>query len=138
MAMAMGTTTLTKASNYHPLAMNKHAASTSTLKQSNRRSFFTVEASSPSAKSVGSINGNKVNGIAMGETPLLHRRRSSGEILGGASDADDDDVHECLLGKFVEKCFVYRQSFIIRSYETGPDGTATMETLMNLLQVIHT
>ncbi|KAF3438730.1 hypothetical protein FNV43_RR21494 [Rhamnella rubrinervis] len=91
-----------------------------------RRSFIRVKASSP--KRVGIINGNKVNGIAVGETPL--QRRSS-EILEGRNE---DDIHECLLGKFVEKRFVYRQSFIIRSYETGPDGTATMETLMNLLQ----
>uniref|UniRef100_A0A6V7QTC0 Acyl-[acyl-carrier-protein] hydrolase n=1 Tax=Ananas comosus var. bracteatus TaxID=296719 RepID=A0A6V7QTC0_ANACO len=38
------------------------------------------------------------------------------------------------LGKFVEERFVYRQTFVIRSYEIGPDKTATMETLMNLLQ----
>lgn len=94
-----------------------------------RRSFVRVKASSP--KRVGTVNGNKVNGIAVGETPL--NRRSS-EILEDGSD-QEDDIHECLLGKFVEKRFVYRQSFIIRSYETGPDGTATMETLMNLLQV---
>lgn len=94
-----------------------------------RRSFIRVKASSP--KRVGTINGNKVNGIALGESPL--NRRSS-EIF---EDGNEDDTHECLLGKFVEKRFVYRQSFIIRSYETGPDGTATMETLMNLLQV-HT
>jgi len=30
---------------------------------------------------------------------------------------------------------VYRQQFVIRSYEIGPDRTATMETIMNLLQV---
>ncbi|WCJ36291.1 Palmitoyl-acyl carrier protein thioesterase chloroplastic [Euphorbia peplus] len=43
-------------------------------------------------------------------------------------------LHSCLLGKFVDEKLVYRQSFVIRSYEIGPDKTATMETLMNLLQ----
>ncbi|CAA6659970.1 unnamed protein product [Spirodela intermedia] len=38
------------------------------------------------------------------------------------------------MGRFVEERFVYRQTFVIRSYEIGPDKTATMETLMNLLQ----
>ncbi|RLM84752.1 palmitoyl-acyl carrier protein thioesterase, chloroplastic-like [Panicum miliaceum] len=38
------------------------------------------------------------------------------------------------LGKFVEGRLVYRQQFVIRSYEIGPDRTATMETVMNLLQ----
>ncbi|KZV29221.1 palmitoyl-acyl carrier protein thioesterase, chloroplastic-like [Dorcoceras hygrometricum] len=42
--------------------------------------------------------------------------------------------HEYLMGRFVENRFVFRQSFVIRSYEIGPDKTATMETLMNLLQ----
>ncbi|KAG9445899.1 hypothetical protein H6P81_012027 [Aristolochia fimbriata] len=38
------------------------------------------------------------------------------------------------LGRFVEDRFIYRQNFVIRSYEIGPDSTATMETIMNLLQ----
>lgn len=108
-----------------------------------RRSFcFSVRSASvpSSRKSVGTINinGNKVNGISVGENPILGTggKRISSEILGNGNGGGDDDLHECLLGKFVEKRFVYRQSFIIRSYETGPDGTATMETLMNLLQVI--
>lgn len=42
--------------------------------------------------------------------------------------------HASLVGRFVEDRHVYRQTFIIRSYEIGPDKTATMETLMNLLQ----
>ncbi|KAM0898943.1 hypothetical protein ACQ4PT_021597 [Festuca glaucescens] len=45
---------------------------------------------------------------------------------------DNDDAFR--LGKFVEGRLVYRQRFVIRSYEIGPDRTATMETLMNLLQ----
>lgn len=50
-----------------------------------------------------------------------------------ASMEDDGDAFR--LGKFVEGRLVYRQQFVIRSYEIGPDRTATMETLMNLLQV---
>lgn len=91
-----------------------------------RRSFRVRSSASVPKRSVRTINGNKVNGISVGESPLLND-----EISGGVVD----DLHQCLLGKFVEKRFVYRQTFIIRSYETGPDGTATMETLMNLLQV---
>lgn len=49
------------------------------------------------------------------------------------SSKDDGDAFG--LGKFVERRLVYRQQFVIRSYEIGPDRTATMETLMNLLQV---
>ncbi|RVX17773.1 Palmitoyl-acyl carrier protein thioesterase, chloroplastic [Vitis vinifera] len=60
------------------------------------------------------INGKKLNGIHVGK-------------MISSTDA-------CMLGKFVEERFVYRQTFVIRSYEIGPDKTATMETLMNLLQ----
>lgn len=45
--------------------------------------------------------------------------------------------HEYLIGRFVEERFVFRQAYVIRSYEIGPDKTATMETIMNLLQVTH-
>lgn len=46
----------------------------------------------------------------------------------------DGDGVAFRLGKFAEGRLVYRQQFVVRSYEIGPDRTATMETLMNLLQ----
>lgn len=53
-----------------------------------------------------------------------------------SSSMDDDSGGGAFrLGTFVEGSLVYRQQFVIRSYEIGPDRTATMETLMNLLQV---
>jgi len=39
------------------------------------------------------------------------------------------------IGKIVEDGFVFRQNFSIRSYEIGADKTASIETLMNHLQV---
>ena len=39
------------------------------------------------------------------------------------------------LGKIIENGLVYRQNFSIRSYEIGADKTASIETLMNHLQV---
>ncbi|GFQ06646.1 palmitoyl-acyl carrier protein thioesterase chloroplastic [Phtheirospermum japonicum] len=71
---------------------------------------------------VYTVNGKKVNGI-----PFLDKNSKGG-------NTDEPNNHEYLLGRFVENRFVYRQSFVIRSYEIGPDKTATMETLMNLLQ----
>lgn len=68
------------------------------------------------AKIERSVNGKKMKGI-----DDVERFRIGGE-------------EEYLVGRFVEDRFVYRQSFVIRSYEIGPDKTATMETLMNLLQ----
>ncbi|CAA0831754.1 Palmitoyl-acyl carrier protein thioesterase-chloroplastic [Striga hermonthica] len=67
------------------------------------------------------VNGKRVTGTLI---PILEKR-SNITLLG-------DD--EYLVGRFVEKGLVFRQSFVIRSYEIGPDKTATMETLMNLLQ----
>lgn len=39
-------------------------------------------------------------------------------------------------GRLVESQLVYRQTFVIRSYEIGADRTASIETLMNHFQVI--
>lgn len=73
--------------------------------------------------SFNTVKGNRVNGI-------VHidgiEKRNGGDAVAN---------REYLLGGFAEDRFVYRQSFVIRSYEIGPDKTATMETLMNLLQV---
>lgn len=86
-----------------------------------RRNLSIVAANSndyrAAAAATDIINGKRVNGIDYMEKEM----RSSREA--------------CMLGKFVEERFVYRQTFVIRSYEIGPDKTATMETLMNLLQV---
>ena len=40
------------------------------------------------------------------------------------------------LGRIVQDGFVFRQNFSIRSYEIGADRTASIETLMNHLQVL--
>ncbi|KAI0489408.1 hypothetical protein KFK09_029250 [Dendrobium nobile] len=73
------------------------------------------------------INGRKVNGVVVGENKAaasyLEREGAEGKALNAFK-----------LGRFVEERFVYRQTFVIRSYEIGPDKTSTMETLMNLLQ----
>lgn len=38
-------------------------------------------------------------------------------------------------GLIIEGGVGYRQTVVIRSYEVGPDKTATMESVLNLLQV---
>ncbi|KAF8036986.1 hypothetical protein BT93_B0036 [Corymbia citriodora subsp. variegata] len=82
---------------------------------------------------VGMINGKKINGIYINEAPLYTAATSNPDKLVKECGADSLP-HACLVGRFVDNRFVYRQTFIIRSYEIGPDKTATMETLMNLLQ----
>ncbi|XP_023737693.1 palmitoyl-acyl carrier protein thioesterase, chloroplastic [Lactuca sativa] len=77
-------------------------------------------------KGVETVNGKKVNGVRLGD----QREKISSKDCS-FEEPDDRGV---LLGRFVENRFVYRQTFAIRSYEIGPDKTATMETLMNLLQ----
>lgn len=87
-----------------------------------------------SPRNVDLVNGKKVNGVhVVGEAPLFS---GGAPLLAEESGIDGEKpLHDCLLGRFVEDKFVYGQTFIIRSYEIGPDKTATMETLMNLLQV---
>ncbi|CAK9327242.1 unnamed protein product [Citrullus colocynthis] len=78
-------------------------------------------------------NVDLVNGVhVIGEASLFS---GGAPLLAEESGIDGEKpLHDCLLGRFVEDKFVYGQTFIIRSYEIGPDKTATMETLMNLLQ----
>ncbi|XP_077228158.1 palmitoyl-acyl carrier protein thioesterase, chloroplastic-like [Tasmannia lanceolata] len=82
---------------------------------------------SSSYQSVDKINGRNVNGINGNEVSYVGRSIEFNEC-------GDVPFHSFNLGRFVEDQFVYRQTFVIRSYEIGPDKTATMETLMNLLQ----
>ncbi|XP_017696143.1 palmitoyl-acyl carrier protein thioesterase, chloroplastic-like isoform X2 [Phoenix dactylifera] len=82
--------------------------------------------------SVDTVNGRKVNGVIHGSDASLHMGRCMG--LGNEDGGGMVSVDSFKLGRFVEDRFVYRQAFVIRSYEIGPDKTATMETLMNLLQ----
>lgn len=88
-----------------------------------------ASAKSSSSNNLQMVNGKNVNGISVGEAPFKKKT----ELLI-KEHAPDKQGEASLIGRFVEDRHVYRQTFIIRSYEIGPDKTATMETLMNLLQ----
>ncbi|XP_023001057.1 palmitoyl-acyl carrier protein thioesterase, chloroplastic-like [Cucurbita maxima] len=79
-------------------------------------------------RSVDLVNGKKVNGVH------IPGEKKGSLFMEETHVEGNKPLHDCLLGRFVEENFVYGQTFIIRSYEIGPDKTATMETLMNLLQ----
>ncbi|KAH6772046.1 fatty acyl-ACP thioesterases B [Perilla frutescens var. frutescens] len=82
-----------------------------------------LQLKSSTKTNIDTINGKKkVNGMCGDEIPFSEQRNMN--LMN----------HEFLFGRFVEERFVFRQAFVIRSYEIGPDKTATMETLMNLLQ----
>lgn len=89
---------------------------------------------SNNSKSIDTINGKKINGIHVEEYPHLGQNGNV-VIESGSSSSAAAANPSYMLGNFVDERFVYRQSFVIRSYEIGPDKTATMETIMNLLQV---
>ncbi|KAL9422560.1 hypothetical protein AB3S75_034770 [Citrus x aurantiifolia] len=99
---------------------------------------FSVIASASNQGSLEMISGKKVNGIRhVHEAPNVRTKINSHDdelVVKQSQQPDNSPLRACLLGRFVEDRFVYRQTFSIRSYEIGPDKTATMETLMNLLQ----
>ncbi|XP_047064952.1 palmitoyl-acyl carrier protein thioesterase, chloroplastic-like [Lolium rigidum] len=116
-------------------------ASQSTGRITQRPCFFgNPEKTKSSILSVGRCNNgggrggrnircaNAVNGAVKINGKAANVRSSAAQPV----TVDSDDTFR--LGKFVEGRLVYRQRFVIRSYEIGPDRTATMETLMNLLQ----
>ncbi|KAG6522609.1 palmitoyl-acyl carrier protein thioesterase, chloroplastic-like [Zingiber officinale] len=81
------------------------------------------------------VSADRVHGSKMNE--VVHGIEASLTMGNGTAVLQDDDggvMHTYRLGRFVEERYVYRQTFVIRSHEIGPDETATMETLMNLLQ----
>ncbi|KAF2311495.1 hypothetical protein GH714_024335 [Hevea brasiliensis] len=88
------------------------------------RRFVIARARNP--QSVDVINGKKLNGVHVTETQDIGKMNMD--------DIVEQPLHTCLLGRFLEERLIYRQTFIVRSYEIGPDKTATMETLMNFLQ----
>ncbi|KAI9079782.1 hypothetical protein K1719_038403 [Acacia pycnantha] len=89
-----------------------------------KRRLSLISASAQSDVGI-TVNGKKVNG-----------KHVAGEAIAAEKLANDENAAlvTSLHGRFVESKFVYRQIFVIRSYEIGPDQTATMETLMNFLQ----
>ncbi|XP_061342842.1 palmitoyl-acyl carrier protein thioesterase, chloroplastic-like [Gastrolobium bilobum] len=105
-------------------------SSRNTNKSNNEKRRFSLVTASYNDNSPGkvdTINGTKVNGTHVAEVHL-----SAGKLAN--ESAVDAALVNSLHGRFVEGKLVYRQIFAIRSYEIGPDKTATMETLMNFLQ----
>ncbi|KAG6413186.1 hypothetical protein SASPL_125892 [Salvia splendens] len=97
------------------ISLEKHEGFGGGWKLRPRRRNLQLVLNSSTNTNVETINGKKVNGVCVErDTNLMN--------------------HEFLLGRFAEERFVFRQAYVIRSYEIGPDQTATMETLMNLLQ----
>ncbi|KAF3626470.1 Palmitoyl-acyl carrier protein thioesterase, chloroplastic [Capsicum annuum] len=90
---------------------------------------ITASADSSGSRSIDTINGKKINGVHVEGHSQSGQR---GNVVESGSSSSPK--HSYMLGNFVEDKVVYRQSFVIRSYEIGPDKTATMETIMNLLQ----
>ncbi|CAN4089347.1 unnamed protein product [Withania somnifera] len=85
-----------------------------------KKKLRVISASVSGSKSIHTINGKKINGVEH-----THLGQKGNVVIQSSS---------YMLGNFVDDRFVYRQPFVIRSYEIGPDKTATMETIMNLLQ----
>jgi len=68
---------------------------------------------------------------AIASVALAQRRH---EEFSGKTEVPVDALRQ---GRLVESSLVYRQTFVIRSYEIGADRTASIETMMNHFQVIN-
>ncbi|XP_016169163.2 palmitoyl-acyl carrier protein thioesterase, chloroplastic-like [Arachis ipaensis] len=106
-----------------PSPNNKRRVSLMVNANSNRRLGGTIN----NGENNNINNKNyKVNGVRVAEAPLTLRKLKE--------DSAEEALVTCMHGRFQEGIFVYRQIFAIRSYEIGPDQTATMETILNFLQ----
>jgi hypothetical protein len=69
---------------------------------------------------------------AMANVVLAAEKQRKLEEIAGKTEVPVDALRQ---GRLVEGKLVYRQTFVIRSYEVGADKTASVETLMNHFQV---
>jgi hypothetical protein len=68
----------------------------------------------------------------MANVVLAAEKQRKLEEIAGKTEVPVDALRQ---GRLVEGKLVYRQTFVIRSYEVGADKTASVETLMNHFQV---
>ncbi|XVF08670.1 hypothetical protein REPUB_Repub07fG0022800 [Reevesia pubescens] len=123
---------LCKEDNMKNIAMSKLGFYSSwNLIKPKQKSLFLIASTAKKPQNLDMIKGKKVNGRSVAEAPYT-RKKNIDQLI--KENVPDRLGHASLVGRFVEDRHVYRQTFIIRSYEIGPDKTATMETLMNLLQ----
>jgi hypothetical protein len=74
--------------------------------------------------------------VAMANVALLAvEKKQQQQITTIAAGKTEVPVDALRQGRLVEARLVYRQTFVIRSYEVGADKTASIETLMNHFQV---
>lgn len=69
---------------------------------------------------------------ALANVVLAAEKQRKLEEIAGKTEVPVDALRQ---GRLVEGKLVYRQTFVIRSYEVGADKTASVETLMNHFQV---
>lgn len=69
---------------------------------------------------------------AIASVALAAEKQRRLEQISGKTQVPVDALRQ---GRLVESRLVYRQTFVIRSYEVGADRTASIETLMNHFQV---
>ncbi|CAK9220983.1 unnamed protein product [Sphagnum troendelagicum] len=68
---------------------------------------------------------------ALANVVLAAEKQRKLEEIAGKTEVPVDALRQ---GRLVEGKLVYRQTFVIRSYEVGADKTASVETLMNHFQ----
>ena len=71
---------------------------------------------------------------AIASVALAAEKQRRLEQISGKTQVPVDALRQ---GRLVESRLVYRQTFVIRSYEVGADRTASIETLMNHFQVVR-
>ncbi|KAG0557045.1 hypothetical protein KC19_11G098600 [Ceratodon purpureus] len=68
---------------------------------------------------------------AIASVALAAEKQRRREVFSGKTEVPVDALRQ---GRLVESKLVYRQTFVIRSYEIGADRTASIETMMNHFQ----
>lgn len=118
----------------HPESVINSSSSSSAIHQSTAASGAPSEAAN---SGLGLSYSSDHHQTTVGEALTTHAQRVK------ARSPEDSErfrrvmipLHKLRQGGFVENCFMYRQVFVIRSYEVGADKTTSIDKIFSLFQV---
>lgn len=100
-----------------------------------KKKLSNIKISGKSSKSVTTEAGLLRHVVAVATTSVAENGSVTVDQIRQNIPTEKQFVDEYRQGLIVEEGVGYRQTVVIRSYEVGPDKTATLESILNLLQV---
>jgi hypothetical protein len=120
---------------------HSHGLASSAARNSSQNTFFTIRSVASDFARLNSRPSSHINGavtkLQKDDTLTAETRDAVASPKQDTLKPESKEIPLDVLGKgrLVENKLVYRQIFVIRSYEVGFDKSAPIETMTNLFQV---